>query len=158
MLSIHGTDFIACWAYEERISAHAQPAVKCEHFYMYNTCWANAERILSHTEHTGNWFHRMMSTLGTDFIACWACAEMFKSRISRPNRIRFTKIVLQVLGTIRFQFLQKKSQKISCLCTLKRNCYLHKSYHHENTADEGGCFRPVQLFLWLHIHILILQW
>jgi hypothetical protein len=54
MLSIRGTDFIACWAYEERISAHAQPAVKCEHFYMYNPCWAFAERILSHTEHTGN--------------------------------------------------------------------------------------------------------
>ena len=34
MLSIRGTDFIACGAYEERISAHAQPAVKCEHFYM----------------------------------------------------------------------------------------------------------------------------
>ncbi len=45
MLSIRGTDFIACWTYEERISAHAQPAVKC---------LAYAERILSHTEHTGN--------------------------------------------------------------------------------------------------------
>jgi hypothetical protein len=33
----------------------------------------------------------MLSILGTDFIACWACAEMFKSRISRPNRIRFSK-------------------------------------------------------------------
>ncbi len=41
-------------AYEEWISAHAQPAVKCEHFYMYNPCWAYAEQILSHTEHTGN--------------------------------------------------------------------------------------------------------
>ncbi len=54
MLSIRGNDFIACWAYSEPISAHAQPAAKCEHFYMYNTCWAYVERILSHTEHTGN--------------------------------------------------------------------------------------------------------
>ncbi len=54
LLSIRGNDFIACWAYEERISAHAQPAVKCENFYTYNPCWAYAERILSHTEHTGN--------------------------------------------------------------------------------------------------------
>jgi hypothetical protein len=54
MLSIRGTDFIACWAYEEQISAHSQPAVKCEHFYMYNPCWAYAERILSHTVHMGN--------------------------------------------------------------------------------------------------------
>ncbi len=38
MLSILGTDFIAHCAYEERISAHAQPAVKCELFYMYNLC------------------------------------------------------------------------------------------------------------------------
>ncbi len=53
-----------CWAYaepisshtEERISAHAQPAVRCEQFYMYNPCWAYAERILSHTEHTWNEF------------------------------------------------------------------------------------------------------
>ena len=34
----------------------------------------------------------MLSILGTDFIACWACAEMFKSRISLPIRIRFLKI------------------------------------------------------------------
>ncbi len=54
MLSIRGTNFIACWAYEERISAYGQPAVKFEHFYAYNLCWAYAERILSHTEHTGN--------------------------------------------------------------------------------------------------------
>ncbi len=45
MLSIRGTDFIACWAYEARISAHAQPGVKCEQFYMYNPCWAYGERI-----------------------------------------------------------------------------------------------------------------
>ncbi len=54
MLSIHGNDFITCWAYKEQISAHAQPAVKGEHFYMYNPCWAYAERFLLHTEHTGN--------------------------------------------------------------------------------------------------------
>ncbi len=54
MLSIRGTDFIAWWVYEEQISAHAQPAVKCVHFYMYNPCWAYAKRILSQTEHTGN--------------------------------------------------------------------------------------------------------
>ncbi len=54
LLSICGTDFIACWAYEERSSAHAQPALKCEHWYMYNLCWAYSERILSYTEHTGN--------------------------------------------------------------------------------------------------------
>jgi hypothetical protein len=54
MLSMRGNDFIACWACEERISVHALPVLKCEHFYMYNPCWAYAGRILSYTEHTGN--------------------------------------------------------------------------------------------------------
>ena len=113
MLSILGTDFIAHWAYEERISAHAQPAVKCELFYMYNLCWAYAERILSHTEHTRNEFHRMLSILGTDFIACWACAEMFKSRISLPIRIRFLKIsCYRPLEPYGFSFCKKSIKKI----------------------------------------------
>ena len=120
MLSILGTDFIAHWAYEERISAHAQPAVKCELFYMYNLCWAYAERILSHTEHTRNEFHRMLSILGTDFIACWACAEMFKSRISLPIRIRFLKIsCYRPLGPYGFGFC-KKSQKKNFMLVYQR--------------------------------------
>ncbi len=88
-LSIRGTDFIAHWAYEERIFAYAQTAVKCEQFLHVNPCWAYAERISSHTEHTGNEFQRWLSTRGMDFIAGWAYADMFKSRsrISRPNRI-----------------------------------------------------------------------
>ncbi len=105
---------------EERISAHAQPAVKCELFYMYNLCWAYAERILSHTEHTRNEFHCMLSILGTDFTACWACAEMFKSLISLPIRIRFLKIsCYRSLGPHGFGFYKKSIKKISCLCTFK---------------------------------------
>ncbi len=77
MLSIRRNDFIAHWAYEERIFAYAQPAVKCEQFLHVNPCWAYAERILSHTEHTGNEFYRWLNKLGTDFIAGWAYAEMF---------------------------------------------------------------------------------
>jgi hypothetical protein len=117
MLSILGTDFIAHLAYEERISAHAQPAVKCELFTC--TIWAYAERILSHTEHTRNEFHRMLSILGTDFIACWACAEMFKSRISLPIRAWFLKIsCYRPLGPYDFGFCKKsKKKKMSCLCT-----------------------------------------
>jgi hypothetical protein len=67
-LSIRGNDFFTHWAYEERIFAHAQPAVKV---FTYKS---------------------MLSIRGTNFIAGWAYAEMFKSRISRPNRIRFSKI------------------------------------------------------------------
>ncbi len=122
MLSKLGTDFIAHWAYEERISGHAQPAVKCELFYMYNLCWAYAERILSHTEHTRSKFHRMLSILGTDFIACWACAEMFKSQISLPIRIRFLKIsCYRPLGPYGFGFCKKVKRKChACVPLIKR--------------------------------------
>ncbi len=91
-LSIRGNDFIAHWAYEERIFAHAQPAVKCEQFLHINPWWAYAERMSSLAEHTRNKFYRWLSIRGMDFIAGWAHAEMFKSRISLPNRIRFSKI------------------------------------------------------------------
>jgi hypothetical protein len=90
-LSIRGNDFIAHWAYKERIFAYAQPAVKCEQCLHVNPCWAYAERYLSHTEHTENKFYCWLSILGSDFIAGWAYAEMFEGRISRPNRIRFSK-------------------------------------------------------------------
>jgi hypothetical protein len=60
-LSIRGNDFIAHWAYEEQIFAHAQPAVKCEQFLHVNLCWAYAERISSHTEHTRIEFCRWLS-------------------------------------------------------------------------------------------------
>jgi hypothetical protein len=107
-LSIRGTDFIARWAYKEKISAHAQPAVKCEQFLHFQSMLSIRRRILSHTEHTQNKFHRMLSIRGTDFIACWACAEMFKSQISRPNRIRFSKILCyRPLGSYGFSFCKK---------------------------------------------------
>jgi hypothetical protein len=98
---------------EERISAHAQPAVKCEQFlhvqYMLSirgtnfiAHWAYAERI----------FHRMLSIRWTDFIACWACAEMFKSQISWPNRIWFSKISCYTpLGPYGFGFCKKSIKK-----------------------------------------------
>ncbi len=63
----------------------------------------------------------MLSIRGTDFITCWACAEMFKSWISRPNRIRFSKIsCYRPLGPSGFGFCQKSKKKISCLCTFKK--------------------------------------
>ncbi len=87
----------------------------------YSVCWAYAERILSHTEHTRNEFHRMLSILGT------ACAEMFKSRISLPIRIRFLKIsCYRPLGPYGFGFCKKSIKKnSSCLCTFKHTCTWH---------------------------------
>ncbi len=119
MLSIRGTDFIAHWAYEERISTHAQPAVKCEQF-LHVQCWAYAERILSHTEHSRNEFQRMLSIRGTDFIACWACLEMFKTGVSWPNQIRFSKILFyRPLGPYGFGFCKKSIKKFHACVPLR---------------------------------------
>ncbi len=80
----------------------------------------------------------MLSILGTHFIACWACAEMFKSRISRPNRIRFSKIsCYRSLGPYGFGFCQKSQKKISCLCTFKlRLQYSTRNRDNEMTPKE----------------------
>jgi hypothetical protein len=124
MLSIRGNNFIACWAYAEPISSHTEHTrnifprmlsqwLNVNSFYMYKPCWAFAERILLHTEQTLNEFHRMLSILETDFIACWACAEMFKSQISRLNRMRFSKISChRPLGPYGFGFCKKVKKNV----------------------------------------------
>jgi hypothetical protein len=108
MLSIRRNDFITYWAYKETISSHTEHTANkflrmlsqrknVHSFYMY-----------SNAEHTGIWFYCTLSIRGNDFIAPWASAEMFKSRISRPNRIRFSKIsCFRPLGPSRFGFCKK---------------------------------------------------
>jgi hypothetical protein len=81
MLSIRGTDFIAHWAYEERISAHAQPAVKCEQL-LHVHCTI-------HAEHTQNEFYRTLSIRGTNFIACWAYAEPISSHAEHARKVKY---------------------------------------------------------------------
>ncbi len=84
MLSIHGNDFIACWAYLEPISSHAEHtrnefprmlsgkmwtflhvqsmlSIRGTNFIAH---WAYGELISSHGEHTGNRFYRMLSMRG----------------------------------------------------------------------------------------------
>ncbi len=113
MLSIRGNDFIAHWAYEETI--HRTLSIRRTNFCICSASgkmitvfpctamlsihgndfiapWAYEEMILSHPEHTRKWFYRTLSIRGNDFIAPWAYAEMSISRISRPNRIWFSKI------------------------------------------------------------------
>jgi hypothetical protein len=73
-----------------------------------------------HAEHTRNKFHRMLSIRGTDFIACWACTEMFKSRISRPNRIRFSKnSCYRPLGPYGFGFCKNSIKNIYACVPLR---------------------------------------
>ncbi len=108
----------AHWAYEEWIFTHAQPVVKCEQFLHVHPCSAYAERISSHSEHTWNEFHRWLSIHGMYLIAGWAYAEMFKSWISRPNQIRFSKILCyRPLGPFGFC---KKSERANFLLNFFR--------------------------------------
>ncbi len=137
MLSIRGTYFIACWAYEEQISAYAQPAVKCEPFYMYNPWWAYAERILSHTEHTG-----------TNFIACWTYWEPISSHAEHARKC----LKVEYLGRIEDDFqksrvtgpwdhkdsvsAKKVKKKISCLCTFKGTMFCKKLQNYSKVLPK----------------------
>ncbi len=95
-LSKRGNDFIAHWAYAERIFAYAQPA--------------------GNAGHMRKWFHRTLIIRGNDINAGWAYAEMISSLTAHTRKcLKVQYLVLQALGTIRI--LQKKSQKMSCLCT-----------------------------------------
>ncbi len=81
MLSIRGTNFRACSASGKMWTfLHLQSMLSIRRTNLI-AHWAYGERISSHAEHTGNWFHRMLSMRGN-----------VKSRISRPNRIQFSKI------------------------------------------------------------------
>ncbi len=63
-------------------------------FFMYfiQHCFIYTQQISLNTEPTRNKFHCWLSICGMVFIADWAYAEMFKSWISRPNQIWFSKI------------------------------------------------------------------
>jgi hypothetical protein len=71
MQRICGNDFIACWAYEERISSHAEHMPN-EFSRMLSVRW-NFDSfymdIWTHAEQTGQRFHHMLSIRGNDFIA-----------------------------------------------------------------------------------------
>jgi hypothetical protein len=123
MLSIRGTDFIAHWAYEERISAHAEPAVKCEQFLHVQS---------------------MLSIRGTNFIAHWAYAERSSSHAEHTWNRKCLKV--EYLGWIEYDFqtsrvaspwdhmvsvsAKKVKKKISCLCNFNRwQRYFRRLWH-----------------------------
>ncbi len=81
MLSIRGNDFIAHWVSEETISSHT------EHTPNEFSHMVSQRKNMNSFTYTD-----MLSIRGNDFIAPWAYVEMFKSRISRRNRIWFSKI------------------------------------------------------------------
>ncbi len=64
MLSIRGTDFIACWALGKMwtlLHVQSMLSIRGTNFIAH---WAYGELISSHAEHTENRFHRMLSMRG----------------------------------------------------------------------------------------------
>ncbi len=143
-LSIRGSDFISHWAYEERIFAHAQPAVKCEQFLHVNTCWAYAERISSHPEHTP-----------TKFSAGWAYAEWISSlaehtrkclKVEYLGRIKNDFQISRVTGPWDRKVSVSAKKKISCLCTFK-------APYHVLVVD---IINPVSSLLQISVQLMLL--
>jgi hypothetical protein len=76
-------------------------------------------------ENTRKRFHRWLRIRRNVFMAGWAYAEMFKSRISRPNRIRLSKISFyRPLNHKDLVSVKKVYKKISCLCIYGRNFFI----------------------------------
>jgi hypothetical protein len=91
----------ACWTYAETILSHTEHTRKRIHRTLsirrtnFRVCSASGKMLsvavqVRYAEHTGKWFYRTLSIRGNDLNAGWAYA--FKCRISRRNRIRFSKI------------------------------------------------------------------
>ncbi len=81
MLSIRGNNFIACWAYAEPISSHAE-YTRNKFSRMLSVRW-NFDSfymdIWTHAEQPRKRFHRTLSICGNDFIARWEYAEKISS-------------------------------------------------------------------------------
>ncbi len=100
----------------------------------------------------------MLSIRGTNFIACWACAEMFKSRISQPNRIRFSNCAAKAIFCcptenshhLKSLLLSKdalfNNEKESrrtwprCHVSLEKSSKNHRRW--ENEPNQTSCKRP----------------
>ncbi len=131
MLSIRRNDVIACRAYAEPISSHAEHTRNEFPRMLSQRSNVNIFTCTIHAEHTRNEFYRTLSILGTNFIACWACAEPISSHAEHARKC----LKVEYLSGIEYDFqksrvtgpwdhkvsvsAKKVKQKISCLCTFK---------------------------------------
>ncbi len=76
MLSMRGNDFIAHWAYEERISSHTEHTPNEFSRMLSQRKNVNSFYMYSYAEHMGKWFYRALSIRGNDFIAPWEYKKM----------------------------------------------------------------------------------
>ncbi len=97
LLSIRGNNFIAHWAYEEKISSHTEHTPN-EFSLMLNQ-HSNFDSVYmdiqTHAEHMWKRFNHMLSIRGTNFIACWACAEMISSHAEHTRKLFHCMLSIQ---------------------------------------------------------------
>jgi hypothetical protein len=118
-LIMSGKDFIACW---ENFRACSASFHILTFFYM---------DIQTHAEPTRKRFHRLLSILvrGNDFIAGWPYVEMFESRISQQNRIRFSKIsCYRPLRPYGFGFCKKVLKNFMLVYLIQYIVHAHTVY------------------------------
>ena len=104
MLSICRNDFIACWAYAEPISSHAEHTRNEFPLMLSQRYNVNIFTCTIHAEHTRNEFYRTLSIRGTNFIACWAYWEPISSHAEHARKC----LKVEYLGRIEYDFQKSR--------------------------------------------------
>ncbi len=104
MLSIRGNDFIACWAYAEPISSHAEHTRNEFPRMLSQRENVNIFTCTIHAEHTRNEFYRTLSIRGTNFSACWAYWEPISSHAEHARKC----LKVEYLGWIEYDFQKSR--------------------------------------------------
>jgi hypothetical protein len=104
MLSIRGNDFIACWAYAEPISSHAEHTRNEFPRMLSQRKNVKIFTCTIHAEHTRNEFYRTLSIRGTNFTACWAYWEPISSHAEHARKC----LKVEYLGRIEYNFQKSR--------------------------------------------------
>jgi hypothetical protein len=124
MLSICGNDFIAHWAYEETISSHTEHTPNEFLRMLIQRKNVNSFYMYSYAAHTGKWFYSTLSIRGNDFLHPEHMRKCLKVEYLCRIEYDFQKSLVTGPGDLKDSVSAKKVfKKISCLCTLTKECF-----------------------------------
>ncbi len=104
LLSIHGNNFIAHWAYEETISSHTEHMPNKFSRMLSQRKNVNSFLMYSYAEHTGKWIYRTLSMQGNDLKAGWAHEEMIASLTEHTRKC----LKVEYLSRIEYDFRKSR--------------------------------------------------
>ncbi len=104
MLSICGNDFIAHWAYEEKISSHTEHRPNEFSRMLSQRKNVNSFYMYRYAEHTGKWFYPTLSIQGNDLNAGWAYMEMISSLTENMRKC----LKVEYLSRIEYDFQKSR--------------------------------------------------